>query len=160
MGFAYVLPEHQGRAAENVLFSVLVAPRPGCVVPNNTHFDTTEANVLRCGGRPVNLAVAAAYDTASGERFKGDMDVDALEALIEAEGVDKVCLKGGGLRGGNGQEVAFASLSSSNPWLRFLGAARGTAAPGSRYKSAHQQLPHPMRGTQTHIHTPHTRCRS
>lgn len=72
----------QGRAAENVLFSVLVAPRPGCYVPNNTHFDTTEANVLRCGGHPVNLAVPEAYDTATPHRFKVRLHMDCLQVGV------------------------------------------------------------------------------
>jgi tryptophanase len=58
------------RAAENVLFSTVVAPKPGCWIPNNTHFDTTEANVLRCGGHPVNLAVPEAYETGLSVMFK------------------------------------------------------------------------------------------
>jgi tryptophanase len=53
-----------------VLFSTVVAPKPGCFIPNNTHFDTTEANVLRCGGHPINLAVKEAYDTALSVPFK------------------------------------------------------------------------------------------
>lgn len=53
-----------------MLFSTVVAPKPGCFIPNNTHFDTTEANVLRCGGHPINLAVPEAYDTALSVPFK------------------------------------------------------------------------------------------
>lgn len=85
-----MLPEHQGRACENVLFSTIVAPKPGCFVPNNTHFDTTEANVLRCGGIPVNIAVPEAYDTALAAPFKGNMDVEGLEKFLLEKGADKV----------------------------------------------------------------------
>ena len=72
----------KGRAAENVLFSVLVAPHAKpCYVPNNMHFDTTEANVLRCGGTPVNLAVPEAYDTAAAVPFKVRATAACFERL-------------------------------------------------------------------------------
>ena len=83
----YVIPCHQGRVAENLVFSTLL--KRGQYVPNNTHFDTTRGNVLHKGGIPVDLPCRA---SASNElaNFKGNMDTDQLEALIKEEGPDKI----------------------------------------------------------------------
>jgi tryptophanase len=83
-GFKHVIPTHQGRAAERILFSVMC--KQGQVVPNNTHFDTTRANIEFTGARAVDLPVAEAMDTQARLDFKGNMDVTALEGLIAAEG--------------------------------------------------------------------------
>ncbi|HPQ71566.1 MAG TPA: tryptophanase [bacterium] len=80
-GMQHVLPTHQGRAAENLLFSALL--EPGAVVPNNTHFDTTEANVMHKGGKAVNLPCGSAADIESDEPFKGDMDLARLDQVLE-----------------------------------------------------------------------------
>ncbi|HGY08744.1 MAG TPA: tryptophanase, partial [Oceanithermus profundus] len=87
-GFEHVIPAHQGRAAERILFSVLV--KPGHVVPSNTHFDTTRANIEFAGGRAVDLPAPEAADPASRAPFKGDMDVCALEALIAEVGPERI----------------------------------------------------------------------
>ncbi|HKW99676.1 MAG TPA: tryptophanase [Bryobacteraceae bacterium] len=89
-GFKHVIPTHQGRAAERILFTVLC--RKGHVVPNNTHFDTTRANIEFTGARAVDLPVPEAADTQSRLPFKGNMDVAALARLIETEGATNIPL--------------------------------------------------------------------
>lgn len=86
--FAHVIPTHQGRAAERILFSILGAP--GKVVPNNTHFDTTRANVEHAGAEAVDLVIPEALDPASEHPFKGNMDVGALERLIAERGPESI----------------------------------------------------------------------
>jgi len=83
-GFEQVIPTHQGRAAEHLLFRQLV--QPGQVIPNNTHFDTTRANVEMPGGTALDLPCREMSDVASRDPFKGNMDLAALETTLEREG--------------------------------------------------------------------------
>jgi tyrosine phenol-lyase len=88
--FRHMIPTHQGRAAERILFTVRC--KPGHVVPSNTHFDTTRANIEFTGARAVDLPIPEAADTQARLDFKGNMDVDALETLLSTEGADRVPL--------------------------------------------------------------------
>jgi tyrosine phenol-lyase len=88
--FQHIIPTHQGRAAERILFSVMC--RSGDVVPNNTHFDTTRANVEYRGAEAVDLPCPESRDLGAPDPFKGNMDVEALEGLIARVGRDKVPL--------------------------------------------------------------------
>lgn len=87
-GFNYFLPTHQGRAAENILCSVLL--KQDHCIPSNMHFDTTEGNIRARGGRPENLVIDEAFDTTSRHPFKGNMDLRKLEKFIEEKGSENI----------------------------------------------------------------------
>ena len=89
-GYKHVIPTHQGRAAERILFGV--ACKKGDVVPNNTHFDTTRANIEFLGAEAVDLLVQEGRQPSLNHPFKGNMDVAALESLIERVGRERIPL--------------------------------------------------------------------
>jgi tryptophanase len=88
--FRHVIPTHQGRAAEKILFSVVGGQ--GKVVPNNTHFDTTRANVEFTGAEAVDVVIPEGRNPSSRHPFKGNVDIAALEAVISRVGRDNIPL--------------------------------------------------------------------
>jgi tryptophanase len=86
--FAHIIPTHQGRAAEKILFSVIGGS--GKTIPNNTHFDTTRANVEATGADAVDVVIAEGLVPSSDHPFKGNMDLDGLDRLIRARGAGNV----------------------------------------------------------------------
>jgi tryptophanase len=120
-GFEQVIPTHQGRAAESILFGVLV--QPGSVVPNNTHFDTTRANIEHNGGEALDLPCTEAADLDSDFPFKGNMDTAALAEVVARHGPEKIPLIMVTVtnNSGGGQPVSMANIREISRIARAAG---------------------------------------
>jgi tryptophanase len=121
MGFRHVIPTHQGRAAERILFNVTC--KKGDIVPNNTHFDTTRANCEFVGAQAVDLPIPEAKEPAKFHPFKGNMDTAKLSELIEREGKSKIPLVMLTVtnNSGGGQPVSMANIREAKSICKQAG---------------------------------------
>lgn len=122
-GFKHVIPTHQGRVAENLLFSTILKDRKHLVIPNNNHFDTTRANVEYNGGKATDLVIDIAKDTQAISDFKGNIDLDKLAKLIDEVGAENIPI--GMLtitnNSGGGQPVSMANIRGTSELLHKHG---------------------------------------
>ena len=120
-GFEQVIPTHQGRAAEHILFGVMV--NRSSIVPNNTHFDTTRANIEFNGGEALDLPCVEADDLDSDFPFKGNMDIGALEKVVAEHGPDRIPLIMVTVtnNSGGGQPVSMANIREISRVARGAG---------------------------------------
>lgn len=120
-GFRHVIPAHQGRVAENLLFSTTV--KKGDYVPNNIHFDTTQANVEHNGGIAANCVIDEGLDPRADHPFKGNMDLRKLENLIRKVGVERIplCIITITNNSGGGQPVSMENIRATRELLNRYG---------------------------------------
>jgi len=112
-GLKHVIPTHQGRAAERILFGSVL--KPGDIVPNNTHFDTTRANTEYRGAVAYDIPIAAAHDPAVILPFKGNIDLDKLEqTLVDNPGKVPLAMITVTNNSGGGQPVSMANIRAAS----------------------------------------------
>jgi tryptophanase len=121
MPFEHLLPTHQGRAAEKILFSAI--GKPGLFVPGNTHFDTTRANIEWSGATAVDLPCQEGLDPAVEHPFKGNMDTVRLDAFLREKGREKVplCMLTITNNSGGGQPVSMENIRRTSEVCRAHG---------------------------------------
>jgi len=112
MGFKFVIPTHQGRAAERILFSILCDEKS--VVPNNTHFDTTRANIEFRGAKAVDVVIDEAHVPSEMHPFKGNLDLEKLRGVIQKYGKERVpaVMITVTNNSGGGQPVSMANIKA------------------------------------------------
>ena len=120
-GFQHIIPAHQGRAAERILFSLTV--KPGNVIPNNTHFDTTKANIEFFNGKAVDIPCPEARQLDLDHPFKGNMDIAALEQLVAEHGPENIPMIMLTItnNSGGGQPVSMANIKDVSRIARAAG---------------------------------------
>lgn len=120
MPFKHVIPTHQGRAAEAILFALLGGA--GKIIPSNTHFDTTRANIEATGAHAIDLVCPQADDAACEAPFKGDMDLDRLSSLLERDGARVACVMMTITNNaGGGQPASLANIKAVSAMARRHG---------------------------------------
>jgi tryptophanase len=117
-GFSNIIPTHQGRAAERILFSVGI--KKGALIPNNTHFDTTRANVEDLGAEAVDLVIDQGLEPSTEHPFKGNMDIEKLRSFIEKRGSEKIplCMLTITNNSGGGQPVSMQNIRDVKKLLK------------------------------------------
>ncbi len=120
-GYKHIIPTHQGRAAERILFTIVGGP--GNFIPNNTHFDTTRANVEYTGAEAVDLPIEEGKHPSRLCNFKGNIEVAELERFIEEKGMEHVplCMLTITNNSGGGQPVSMENLRQTRELLRRYG---------------------------------------
>jgi tryptophanase len=117
-GFKHIFPTHQGRAAERIL--AVTRLKPGEIVPNNSHFDTTRANIEYVGAEALDLLTPVGQDIYSERRFKGNMDIERLETVIATKGAANIpfCMMTVTNNAGGGQPVSKENIKSVKETLK------------------------------------------
>jgi tryptophanase len=120
MPFTHIIPTHQGRAAEHILFSLIGGS--GKVIPSNTHFDTTRGNIEATGAEAVDLPIPEGREPSNEHPFKGNIDLEALESLLQSRAADVPCIMMTITNNaGGGQPVSLENLRAVSAMAKRFG---------------------------------------